>query len=167
MFFLSVLTSISSLQNTQARIHRKQEPCLRSPQGNHCGVAPHIPRSLVSLPSFLHFWESSGRWLRILSRNFLSKFLPPGLIFIQNKVIKQLVYITRIQLINSWCSFMALQIWLLPSFPNPSFTKVSCPRHPPHCSCLDNPRDGLPSMGSHRVRHNWSYLAATAAAAAL
>ena len=26
---------------------------------------------------------------------------------------------------------------------------------PLQCSCLENPRDGgLPSMGSHRVRHN-------------
>ena len=36
------------------------------------------------------------------------------------------------------------------------------------CSCLENPRDGepggLPSMGSHRVWHNWSNLAAPAAA---
>ena len=35
------------------------------------------------------------------------------------------------------------------------------------CSCLENPRDGepggLPSMRSHRVRHNWSDLAAAAA----
>ena len=34
------------------------------------------------------------------------------------------------------------------------------------CSCLENARDGkpggLPSMGSHRVRHNWSDLAAAA-----
>ena len=34
-------------------------------------------------------------------------------------------------------------------------------------SCLENPRDRgawwLPSMGSHRVRHNWSDLAAAAA----
>ena len=34
------------------------------------------------------------------------------------------------------------------------------------CSCLENPRDGEPggllSMGSHRVRHNWSDLAAAA-----
>ena len=31
---------------------------------------------------------------------------------------------------------------------------------PLHCSCLENPRDGepggLPSMGSHRVRHDWA-----------
>ena len=36
------------------------------------------------------------------------------------------------------------------------------------CSCLENPRKGepggLPSMGSHRVRHDWSNLAAAAAA---
>ena len=33
---------------------------------------------------------------------------------------------------------------------------------PLQCSCLENPRHpgGLPSMGSHRVRHNWSDLAA-------
>ena len=41
--------------------------------------------------------------------------------------------------------------------------------NPLQCSCLDNPRDGepggLPSMGSHRVRHDWSDLAAAAAAA--
>ena len=40
--------------------------------------------------------------------------------------------------------------------------------HPLQCSCLENPRDrepgGLPSMGSHRVGHDWSDLAATAAA---
>ena len=38
--------------------------------------------------------------------------------------------------------------------------------NPLHCSCLENPRDGepggLPSMGSHRVRYNWSDLAAAA-----
>ena len=38
--------------------------------------------------------------------------------------------------------------------------------NPLQCSCLENARDGepggLPSMGSHRVRHNWSDLAATA-----
>ena len=38
--------------------------------------------------------------------------------------------------------------------------------NPLQCSCLENPRDGepggLPSMGSHRVGHNWSYLAAAA-----
>ena len=39
--------------------------------------------------------------------------------------------------------------------------------NPVQCSCLENPRDGepggLPSMGSHRVRHDWSDLAAAAA----
>ena len=34
--------------------------------------------------------------------------------------------------------------------------------NPLQCSCLENPRDGgawsLPSMGSHRVRHDWSNL---------
>ena len=38
--------------------------------------------------------------------------------------------------------------------------------NPLQCSCLENPRDrkpgGLPSMGSHRVRHNWSDSAAAA-----
>ena len=38
--------------------------------------------------------------------------------------------------------------------------------NPLQCSCLENPRDGvacgLPSMGSHRVRHDWSDLAAAA-----
>ena len=42
--------------------------------------------------------------------------------------------------------------------------------NPLQYSCLENPRDGgacgLPSMGSHRVRHNWSDAAAAAAAAA-
>ena len=41
--------------------------------------------------------------------------------------------------------------------------------NPLQCSCLENPRDGQPggltSMGSHRVRHDWSDLAAAAAAA--
>ena len=40
--------------------------------------------------------------------------------------------------------------------------------NPLQCSCLENPRDGelggLPSMGLHRVRHDWSDLAAAAAA---
>ena len=40
--------------------------------------------------------------------------------------------------------------------------------NPLQCSCLENPRDGgacgLPSMGSHRVRHDWSDLAAAASA---
>ena len=39
--------------------------------------------------------------------------------------------------------------------------------NPLQCSCLENPRDGepggLPSLGSHRVRHDWSDLAAAAA----
>ena len=39
--------------------------------------------------------------------------------------------------------------------------------NPLQCSCLENPRDGepggLPSMGWHRVRHDWSDLAAAAA----
>ena len=39
--------------------------------------------------------------------------------------------------------------------------------NPLQCSCLENPRDrepgGLQSMGSHRVGHNWSNLAAAAA----
>ena len=39
--------------------------------------------------------------------------------------------------------------------------------NPLQCSCLENSRDaepgGLPSMGSHRVGHDWSDLAATAA----
>ena len=39
--------------------------------------------------------------------------------------------------------------------------------NPLQCSCLENPRDGepggLPSMGSHRVGHHWSDLAAAAA----
>ena len=39
--------------------------------------------------------------------------------------------------------------------------------NPLQCSCLENPRDGepgeLPSMGPHRVGHNWSNLAAVAA----
>ena len=38
--------------------------------------------------------------------------------------------------------------------------------NPLQCSCLENPRDGgswwLPSMGSHRVGHNWSDSAAAA-----
>ena len=38
--------------------------------------------------------------------------------------------------------------------------------NPLQCSCLENPRDGepvgLPSMGLHRVRHDWSDLAAAA-----
>ena len=43
--------------------------------------------------------------------------------------------------------------------------------NPLQCSCLENPRDGggglaapggLPSMGSHRVGHDWSDLAAAA-----
>ena len=41
--------------------------------------------------------------------------------------------------------------------------------NPLQCSCLENPRTGepggLPSMGSHRVGHDWSDLAAAAAAA--
>ena len=41
--------------------------------------------------------------------------------------------------------------------------------NPLQCSSLDNPRDGkpggLPSMGSHRVGHDWSDLAAAAVAA--
>ena len=40
--------------------------------------------------------------------------------------------------------------------------------NPLQCSCLENPRDGEPggllSMGSHRVGHDWSDLAAAAAA---
>ena len=40
---------------------------------------------------------------------------------------------------------------------------------PLQCSCLENPRDGKPggllSLGSHRVGHDWSNLAAAAAAA--
>ena len=40
--------------------------------------------------------------------------------------------------------------------------------NPLQCSCLENPRDGEPgrllSMGSHRVRQDWSDLAAAAAA---
>ena len=40
--------------------------------------------------------------------------------------------------------------------------------NPLQCSCLENPRDGepggLPSMGLHRVGHNWSDLAAAAVA---
>jgi len=36
--------------------------------------------------------------------------------------------------------------------------------NPLQCSCLENPRDGepggLPSVGSHRVGHDWSDLAA-------
>ena len=39
--------------------------------------------------------------------------------------------------------------------------------NPPQCSCLENPRDGEPGgllyMVSHRVRHDWSDLAAAAA----
>ena len=39
---------------------------------------------------------------------------------------------------------------------------------PLQCSCLENPGDGepggLPSMGLHRVGHDWSDLAAAAAA---
>ena len=45
--------------------------------------------------------------------------------------------------------------------------------NPLQCSCLENPRDGgdwcaaaLPSLGSHRVRHDWSDSAAAATAAA-
>ena len=39
--------------------------------------------------------------------------------------------------------------------------------NPLQCSCLENPREGepggLPSMGSHRVRHDWSNIEAAAA----
>ena len=38
--------------------------------------------------------------------------------------------------------------------------------NPLQCSCLENPRDGepggLPSVGSHRVGHDWSDLVAAA-----
>ena len=35
--------------------------------------------------------------------------------------------------------------------------------NPLQCSCLENPRDGAAwSMGLHRVRHDWSDLAAAA-----
>ena len=41
--------------------------------------------------------------------------------------------------------------------------------NPLQCSCLENPRDGgawwVPSMGLHRVGHDWSDVAAAAAAA--
>lgn len=60
IFFLSVSISVSSLQSTQARIYRKQG----KPQRIHCFVFPQIPRSPVSLPSFLHLQESSGRLLQ-------------------------------------------------------------------------------------------------------
>ena len=44
--------------------------------------------------------------------------------------------------------------------------------NPIQCSCLENPRDGevwwgLPSVGSYRVGHDWSNLAAPAAAACI
>ena len=43
--------------------------------------------------------------------------------------------------------------------------------NPLQCSCLENPRDrepgGLPSMGSHRVGHDWSNLAAAVTSLAL
>ena len=43
--------------------------------------------------------------------------------------------------------------------------------NPLQCSCLENPRDGgacgLPSMGSHRVGHDWSNAAAAAASVKL
>ena len=43
--------------------------------------------------------------------------------------------------------------------------------NPLQCSCLENSRDGepggLPSMGLHRVGHDWSDLAAAAAAATM
>ena len=43
--------------------------------------------------------------------------------------------------------------------------------NPLQCSCLENPRDGgawwLPSMGSHRVGHDWSDLAAAAAVSSI
>ena len=52
------------------------------------------------------------------------------------------------------------------------FTFMHCRRrngNPLQCSCLENPRDGEPggllSMGLHRVRHDWSDLAAAAAVA--
>ena len=38
--------------------------------------------------------------------------------------------------------------------------------NPLQCSCLEMEPGGLPSMGSHRVGHDWSDLAAAAAAAA-
>ena len=42
--------------------------------------------------------------------------------------------------------------------------------NPLQCSCLENPRDGgawwLPSVGSHRVGHDWSDLAAAVAVSA-
>ena len=43
--------------------------------------------------------------------------------------------------------------------------------NPLQCSCLENPRmgepGGLPSMGSHRVGHDWSDLVAAVAAAGI
>ena len=43
--------------------------------------------------------------------------------------------------------------------------------NPLQCSCMENPRDrepgGLPSMGSHRVGHDWCNLAAAARAQSL
>ena len=61
-----------------------------------------------------------------------------------------------------------LQSMGLLRFGNDWVTSLSCigdrNGNPLQCSCLENPRDGgLPSMGSHRVRHNWNDLAAAAA----
>ena len=61
------------------------------------------------------------------------------------------------------------RIWLS-DFPFTFHFSLSCIGEgndiPLQCSCLENPRDGgawwLPSMGSHRVGHDWSDLAAAA-----
>ena len=66
-----------------------------------------------------------------------------------------------------------IYIYIYIYMPNGFFTilKVSFGEgngKPLQCSCLENPSNrgepgGLPSVGSHRVRHNWSDLAAAAA----
>ena len=84
----------------------------------------------------------------------------------------RLKWIFHRQHIVGSCSFILLVIpWLLIEEFNLFMFVVKLGEgngNPLQCSCLKNPRDGesggLLSMGSHRVGHDWSDLAAAAAA---
>ena len=74
----------------------------------------------------------------------------------------------KVHLLILGISLQVVVIWYKSFFDCVFSSMFLTPRicNPLQCSCLENPRDGEPggllSMGSHRVRHDWSDLAAAA-----
>ena len=107
---------------------------------------PFCPPNYVESLSPLTFWVIVKSWIQILSHSLNISLQVPCTHLYHGR--------------SSWepLNWIAIRI---------EWQVARVKGNPLQCSCLENPRDGgawwLPSMGSHRVGHDWSDLAAAAA----